>query len=223
MPSYEGLRLRIQKTKRNMFSKYYLRELKNRNFTILSNNCWGGIVYESYGLQKLSPTVGMFFMASDYIRFLRRIDYYFNKKLDFITLQESKWKEEKQFSKGIDYPIAKLDDIELFFMHYHTKEEARNKWERRIQRINRENIVIKFNDQNACTSNDVEAFCNLPFENKLFFTAKEWGNSATRSDTVNCHFYRFKQPRFYNTIMASYEPVWHNRQFDVTEYLNSIM
>lgn len=40
-----------------------------REFTIISNNCWGGTVYESYGLPKQSPTVGMFVMPRDFETF----------------------------------------------------------------------------------------------------------------------------------------------------------
>lgn len=31
------------------------KKLKDNNFTIISNNCWGGTVYESYGIKKCHP------------------------------------------------------------------------------------------------------------------------------------------------------------------------
>lgn len=37
-------------------------KLKNKDFTIISNNCWGGLTYEEYGLPKMSPTVGGVFL-----------------------------------------------------------------------------------------------------------------------------------------------------------------
>ena len=33
------------------------KQLDDENFTIISNNCWGGTIYESYGIKKQSPTV----------------------------------------------------------------------------------------------------------------------------------------------------------------------
>lgn len=36
-------------------------KLTHTDFTIISNNCWGGTVYEAHNLPKESPTVGMFF------------------------------------------------------------------------------------------------------------------------------------------------------------------
>ena len=44
--------------------------VKKNTPTIFSNNCWGGMIYESYNLPKNSPTVGLFFFADDYIFFL---------------------------------------------------------------------------------------------------------------------------------------------------------
>ena len=64
MPSIEGFRIKF----RNIIyipltGKWRGRKLKNRDFTIISNNCWGGTVYEAHNLQKQSPTVGLFYRA----------------------------------------------------------------------------------------------------------------------------------------------------------------
>ena len=72
MPTLEGLRLKLLKYPRTgkQFTSRRIKQLKQTDFTIISNNCWGGMIYESYGLSKQSPTVGMFFMAPDYIKFV---------------------------------------------------------------------------------------------------------------------------------------------------------
>ena len=57
MPTYEGLRLKILKYWRIGFADYRKKKLKSTDFTIISNNCWGGMIYESYNLPKESPTV----------------------------------------------------------------------------------------------------------------------------------------------------------------------
>ena len=66
--------------------------------------------------------------------------------------------------------------IDLFFLHYHREKEAREKLERRIKRINCDNLLVKFNDQNGCTETEVNRFMGLPYKNKLLFTCKEWPN-----------------------------------------------
>ena len=70
VPTYEGLRLKVLKYWRLGLANYRKKQLKYTDFTIISNNCWGGMIYESYNSPKESPTVGMFFMAKDYIEFL---------------------------------------------------------------------------------------------------------------------------------------------------------
>lgn len=185
MPSIESIRLKF----RNeiyipLTCKHRGRKLKNTNFTIISNNCWGGTVYESYNLPKESPTVGMFFMAKDYIEFLSDLKGYIFGKLIFINPEESRWKDAPQVSGNKrfgTYPIGVLSNgkntIEIFFLHYHSEQEASEKWERRIKRINWDKLLVKFNDQNGCTAEEVEAFMGLHYKNKLFFTCKEWSNS----------------------------------------------
>jgi len=157
------------------FAKQRKKQLKNTDFTIISNNCWGGMVYESYDLPKESPTTGLFFMASDYIKFLSDIKGYLAKELTFIDPKASKhWdflKSDKRFGS---YPIGVLGDIGIMFLHYHSEKEASEKWKRRIQRIKWDKLIVKFNDQNGCTVDDVKAYAKLPYKNKLFFTIKDW-------------------------------------------------
>lgn len=85
MPTYEGFRLKIQKYKRLGLANFRKKQLKFTEFTIISNNCWGGIVYESYNLPKQSPTIGLFFMAKDYIEFLSDLKGYIYGELTFIN------------------------------------------------------------------------------------------------------------------------------------------
>ena len=132
-------------------------------------------MYESYNLPKESPTTGLFFMASDYIKFLSDLKGYLDKDLTFIKPEDSKYKdflkEDRRFGS---YPIGMLGDIEIMFLHYHSESEAKQKWNRRIERVNWDKLIVKFNDQNRCTLDDVKAYAKLPYKNKLFFTIKDW-------------------------------------------------
>ena len=175
MASMEGLRLKINKYFRIKFASKRSIELKNRDFTIISNNCWGGMIYESYNLKKNTPTVGLFFLADDYIKFVSNIKDYVKQDLLFIKKEQSKNKEYfKNDVKFGTYPIGKLGDIEIYFLHYKSEDEALKKWNRRLKRINYNNIILKFNDQNGCTLDNVNDFFSLPYKNKLFFTVKKW-------------------------------------------------
>lgn len=173
--TYEGLRLKLLKQYRLRFAKARHKKLKNTDFTIISNNCWGGMVYESYDLPKESPTVGMFFMADEYIKFLGDIKGYTSKELTFIPPEQSRHAAELRRDKRFgSYPIGLINDVEIAFLHYHSEQEAKEKWERRCARINWDRLIVKFNDQNGCTEEHVRAFSAMPFENKLFFTIHNW-------------------------------------------------
>ena len=149
--------------------------LKNKDFTIISNNCWGGIIYRDFNLQYNSPTVGLFFMAKDYIKFIYDLENYMKGNLEFISLEDSKY---RNYLKKLNYnsPIGKLKDIEIMFLHYNTEEEAEEKWNRRKQRINWNNIIYKFSDQNMCTFEELEMFSKFDAKNKICFTTRKYNN-----------------------------------------------
>ena len=52
------------------------RRLKNKNFTIICDNCWAGKVYQELGLPYQTPFVGMFVFSPDYIKMLKNLKYY---------------------------------------------------------------------------------------------------------------------------------------------------
>lgn len=225
--TYEGLRLKIQKYWRHGLASYRKKWLNSTDFTIISNNCWGGMIYESYNIPKESPTVGMFFMAADYIKFLSDLKGYLNGRLYFIEPEQSHWKDAAQVSgdkRFGTYPMGVLsngkNDIEIFFLHYHSEQEAREKWERRIQRINWNKMLVKFNDQNGCTEKEVEKFMKLPYKNKLFFTCKEW-NIDGLQDSLGGYCI-IKPFLSHDNIMTSYEPFGRNKYIDITGVLNSL-
>ena len=66
-------------------------------------------------------------------------------------------------------------------LHYHSQEEVLEKWNRRIERICWDRLIVKFNDQNGCTIDQMNHFLQLPLScnTKLFFTAKKaWANKT---------------------------------------------
>lgn len=156
---------------RKILSPFRRIGLKNYDFTIISNNCWGGVVYDILGLRYHSPTIGCFFYSKDYIKFCNNLKYYIQCELTEVNFNDSKYKEK--LTKYNNMVIGKLDDIEIIFLHYENFEEAYTKWNRRCKRINYNNILIKYSDQNMFCAEDYEKFKELNFENKLFITAKK--------------------------------------------------
>lgn len=219
--TYEGARLRVLKYIRKGLAGYRRKHLKSERFTIISNNCWGGMIYESYGLPKQSPTVGLFFFAEDYIRFLKHLKESLTAPLEFIRPEESHWKnqaqlrEDKRFGK---YPIGRLKNqggvIEIFFLHYNSEAEARVKWERRCKRVDYDHILVKFNDQNGMQQKDLDTFLQFPYH-KIFFTCRKWEHMDE-----NC--FLISQPSIYQSVTASHEPFGKSGYVDITEKINEL-
>lgn len=187
----DGIKLKFRNAYIRITSKMRGKKILNRNFTIISNNCWGGLVYESYGLEKQTPTVGMFFMPEEYIRFVSNLKHYTQCEMTFVEPDESRHKDfYKIDSRFGTYPIARVDDIEIALLHFHSKEEAKLKWERRCKRINWDNMLIKMNDQNQCKFEHVKDFISLSHKNKVFFTVKKnWkmnGVTVIESKNTDC-------------------------------------
>lgn len=149
------------------------KSIKNKNFSVISNNCWAGRVYQYLDMPYLSPTAGLYFFAPDYIKFVSDLRRYLATELRFIEPEESKYYEEIKKRNQTDKPIGILDDVEIVFLHYKTKEEAAEKWNRRKERVNFDNIILKFSRMNLCTDKEIDEFCGLPFENKFVFNIKK--------------------------------------------------
>lgn len=214
--SIEGLRLKLLTLKRKLPANFRKRKLNKNKFTIISNNCWGGEVYECYNLIKQSPTIRLYFMSKDYIKFIKDIHHYINQPLNFINPKDSKYydivKNQKRYGT---YPVARLDDIEIFFMHYVSKEQAKAKWNRRVKRIDWDHILYKFNDQNGCSMNEIEEFIALPVKNKICFTVHKEYLKAPYIKLI-------KAPKSHQEIRASYEPFGKSKYVNVNDLINSL-
>lgn len=140
---------------------------------VISNNCFGGEIYKRLGLKFNTPFIGLFIYGSDYIKLLTRIEFYLDLELQFV--KSSKWSEKK-----VEYPLGLLGDIEIHFMHYVNEQDAKDKWERRLDRMRTcgafEDFVYKFCDRDGATFRELEVFHELSFQHKLSFGVKEFPN-----------------------------------------------
>ena len=162
------------------FEKYlapiHRQGLNTNDFTIISNNCWGGRVYQYFGIEYKTPTIGMYFFPSDFNQFCNNLDFYITRDPVIVDWNESKWKKYLTLQYNIiNMPlIARINDIELILLHYHSELDFKNKWKRRRNRINWDSLIFKSNDQNFCTEFDCEEFCTKNIDqNRIFFTANQ--------------------------------------------------
>ena len=157
--------------------------LKNKNITIISNNCWGGHCYRYFALPYDSPTIGLYIFPEDYIQLIKDLRKYMAMPLKFIKYTESKYSVNLKEKAQTNVPIGILGDVEMVFLHYKTEEEAIEKWNRRKSRIHWDNIFYKFAEMNGCTEKHLQDFDALPY-NKFVFT------SHKRPDLKSAVYYK---------------------------------
>lgn len=155
------IRLWVWKYEHEKLNKKNRERLKVQNITIISMNCSGGILSHDLGLQFQSPTVNLYFKAEDFIKFCENLEYYLNIDT-FVECTDPKIIGQRT------YPIAYLDDLTLFLVHYNTVAEAQVKWNERKKRINWDNIVLMNTDREGMTDELKNRFEKLPYRKVMF-------------------------------------------------------
>ena len=213
----ETLKIKFRRRYIHLTANIRKRKIKSYNFTIISNNCWAGFVYQSYDIPYNTPTLGMFFVADDYIKFLSNLEHYLSiSNFEEVFPKDSKWYNElKDVSHYGEYPIARLDDIELHLLHYESVKDAEEAWNRRVKRINRDRMLVKFSEMNGCTEKNIVDFQNLKFRNKICFISKKYEKYKNE--------YTFVVSNGNNEqIKSSEEPVGNSRIVDINQVINNI-
>ena len=181
--------------------------LRNTDFTIISSNCNGGVLYHDLGLPFRSPFINLWMWPGDFIKYLQNMDYY-NSIDDIRFLPEN-------LRRGHDYPIGMIGDLEVHFGHYKNDAEALEKWNERKKLSNRGNICVIMSEQNNCTLDDLRAFDALPFENKVVFTKLPY-------DEIKSAFYvpGFENRKEIATLLAYKNVFSAKRQYDIFPYVD---
>lgn len=113
----------------------YISKLKNSDFTLITRDCVGGILYHQLKMKFLSPTINLFFTPEDFNLFCLNLKKYIDAEL-------KEFKEDK-----VPYPVGSLSpkglpSIKVYFMHYKTFKESKEKWDERKKRINYDKIFV---------------------------------------------------------------------------------
>jgi len=180
------------------------KNIKNKDFTIISNNCWGGHVYQDLNLEYRSPFVGLYLHLPCYLKLLNNLEHYMDQELTFSDT--SKYEKADRKRKENYYPFGKLDDIELHMLHYSSEDEAYSKWNRRKERMNWDNLFYKISADNDEYIDLLEEFDKLKFPNKVCLSPYNLG-------TVQCNV---QIPKFtVRNEMSNY-----SKYFDFVTWLN---
>lgn len=153
---------------RNLWGRLRLR---NRNVTIISNDCWGGRMCKFYKLPFHSPFVGLFIYGPDYVRLLETPEV-LDEPLRFFPLEQSRYLDHLKSVNQLSHPVAYLgpENLEIHFLHFENEEVAREKWNRRVKRIDWNNAIVKFSERDVCDDDLIRRFDRLPYGEKVCFT-----------------------------------------------------
>ncbi|MEA4851978.1 MAG: DUF1919 domain-containing protein [Paludibacter sp.] len=135
---------------------------RNKHFTIICDSCVAGVMYNELSLQFQTPTINLYIRADDFIKFVSDLRFYFDHELCQI------------FKENISFPVAKLADIEIYFMHYHSFEDAKVKWNERKIRVNYDNLFVIMTENEGCGLTHLKKFDQLSFKKKVVFTHKKY-------------------------------------------------
>lgn len=143
--------------------------LRNRDFSLITNNCIAGIIYHDLGLPFRSPTINLFFENEDFFRFAGHLEHYLSCEM------------EELHRPGVSYPLGLLrrgaETVTVHFMHYDSYRQAAAKWKERAARVNPDNLYLIFEypavDESPEAQQAVKArFDALPPARKVLLTRK---------------------------------------------------
>jgi len=155
----------IRKILVKLYCLKFTRHVKRSNFTIISNDCVGGVLYKRMNKFFLSPFINLYLEIDDYFFLLSHFYEIINLPVE----------ENKNKNSNIKFPVGKITyknkSINIYFMHYPSFQIALQKWNERKQRIKYNDMYIILNLTNNLNIKYVENILNkfeqLPFKNKI--------------------------------------------------------
>ncbi|MFZ7295366.1 DUF1919 domain-containing protein [Avibacterium avium] len=196
------IKTKISAIMRKLFINPKLRNsLKNKGMSVLASNCNGAFMLHDLGQPFNSPFVNLYLKPQDFIRYVQRIEHYQQQPLKFVEDNDK------------PYPVAYLDDIKIHFVHYANAQQAQEKWQQRSQRIDLDNLFIIMTDRDGCTEQDLKAFDELPYKNKVVFTQKPYPNIQSA-----CYIRGFEQQSCVGDLFA-YSDWLGKRYYDQFDYV----
>lgn len=141
--------------------------------TLITNNCWGGIIYNNYGRKFDSPTINLQILPEDFTDFCAGLKFYLSMELKECK-EMDKYQEAYMYhmfgDERPDCPIGMISDILVVFQHYGTFREAKRKWDERKERVDMTDIGYMFHVKNASYMAAAKEFVARDFPNSVCIT-----------------------------------------------------
>ena len=144
----------------------YIR-LRRRKLSILSNDCWGGFISSTLGLEHRSPFKNLWVLDEDYLKCLEDSDHYLRKAEPVF----SRWAKGNPEDSYAEYPVLLLDDVELYCNHDRDPDAAIEKWMQRREKLNMDDVFAEMRTarkESELRFNGLSAYpnkiCFVPYE-----------------------------------------------------------
>jgi uncharacterized protein (DUF1919 family) len=158
---------RFNKIKKNINRAFFIRKIRKlvapKDYCYISQNCLGGKFYQIERRQYTSPTIGLWFESSDFLKLCKNFKQYLRQELLHDECESIK----------MGYPVGILDDIKIYFLHYKTFQSAKVAWGRRVERVNLEKIFFIMTDRDGYSEGNLDKFNQLPTNKKILFMHKK--------------------------------------------------
>lgn len=200
----------------NLYSKHLRRKLKNHDFSLITNNCVGGVICHNLNMPFRSPTVNLWMTSNEFLRFVNDLPYYLNCPVEEIH------------EEGISYPIGLLrrgeETVRLYFMHYDSFAQAVEKWSARAKRVDFNHLYIILDYPAHSSSPEQQAqiketFDTLPYLHKVMLTKPDGvhGQGIVNMEVYNKDY----TPGLILTRKGDYSVKRYLDDFDYVSFLNS--
>jgi uncharacterized protein (DUF1919 family) len=141
-----------------MGRKYVRHRLRCREFTVVSDDCWGGRVYSEFAVKCCSPFAGIGIHPHEYLDFICGLRE--PNALDVLAVSTH--------TKG--YPLLHTRNAVLHALHHRSTGQLRHIYERRVPLITWDKIFIKIDlGKPKYRTEDIERWNALKLPNSIAF------------------------------------------------------
>ena len=223
-------KIKVLKLLKKPFINCRYKKVKNKDISIISNNCIGANISGKLGLRFNSPTVNLQILPRQYVKFISNLDYYMGK--DVVELVNPTEQQKKMIYElygktmdNLEFPFGIIDDIVICFQHYRSFDDAVISWNRRKNRICKKAYVFIVDAQ--IDRAIIEEYCELDLNNKLLFIQNDTKNFPAYLDKIkqntNTKVIKFVCPKDVH-FMKEYRFMksYYERNFDSLEWINSL-
>ena len=145
----------IRRKRRERWLKQLREKNHNHDFSLITNDCVGGVICHDLGEQFRSPTVNLWIPNEHYLAFVQNLEYYLSCEIEEVP-DDSK-----------PYPVGRIIPkdgqhipVEINFQHYPSFEEGVEKWKERSKRVNYDRLYFIWHFFDDDDEEDVRLFDN---------------------------------------------------------------